>query len=136
MNLPSLQAFCTTLEWKLSSVLNSVTVALWSRKCGNYGETDIVRAIKASRIKWLGIFVQIYMPMLILPKKVSLSKIEGTRCRERSRTRWLDDVSKDLKLMGIKEWKVIVTNRVSTRGESARQPCPTNFCLVYKEPKA
>ncbi|GFV14193.1 hypothetical protein TNCV_526671 [Trichonephila clavipes] len=66
----------------------------YAEDCRKYGGTDIVRSIKASRIRWLG---HLYR----YTKKVTFSKIEGTRRRERPPTRWLDDVEKDLKQMGI-----------------------------------
>ncbi|GFW39018.1 hypothetical protein TNCV_1830101 [Trichonephila clavipes] len=38
-----------------------------------------------------------------------------TRRRGRPFTRWLNDVEKDLKLMGINQWKTIVTDKVNWR---------------------
>ncbi|GFY29669.1 hypothetical protein TNCV_1812491 [Trichonephila clavipes] len=43
----------------------------------------------------------------------AFSEIEGTKRRGRPPIRWLDVVEKDLKLMGINQWKAIVTNRVN-----------------------
>ncbi|GFV07596.1 hypothetical protein TNCV_4941001 [Trichonephila clavipes] len=43
--------------------------------------------------------------------KVTFSKNEGTRRKRRPPTRWLDDVEKDFKLMGINIWRAIVTDR-------------------------
>ncbi|GFW46811.1 hypothetical protein TNCV_2981671 [Trichonephila clavipes] len=47
--------------------------------------------------------------------KVGKITISRTRLGERPTTRWLDDVEKDLKLMGINRWKTIVTDRVNWR---------------------
>ncbi|GFS63692.1 hypothetical protein TNIN_348741, partial [Trichonephila inaurata madagascariensis] len=52
------------------------------------------------------------IPTLFLPKKVTFSKIEGTRRRGRPPTRWLD-VEKDLKLMGISRCKADMTDRIN-----------------------
>ncbi|GFV53800.1 hypothetical protein TNCV_1592231 [Trichonephila clavipes] len=41
--------------------------------------------------------------------------LQGTRSRERPPLRWLDNVEKDLKLMGINGWKAIVTDSVNWR---------------------
>jgi hypothetical protein len=39
-----------------------------------------------------------------IPKKM-YGKLYATRRRERPKTRWLDDVSTDLRKMGINEWR-------------------------------
>ncbi|GFT03328.1 uncharacterized protein TNCV_2985031 [Trichonephila clavipes] len=81
------------------------------RKYDKYGGTDIVRTIKASRIRWLG---HLYKYTDAFPtKKLTISKIEGTTRRGLLPTRWIDNVEKDLKLMITNRWKVIVTDRVN-----------------------
>ncbi|GFW81896.1 hypothetical protein TNCV_2885701 [Trichonephila clavipes] len=73
-------------------------------------------------MRWLG---HQYIYTNALPtKKVTSSKIEGSRHRVRPPTRMLDDVEKDLKLMGINRWKVIG----STRGASGSKPWPAKGC--------
>jgi hypothetical protein len=39
----------------------------------------------------------------------------ATRCRGRPKTRWLDDVSTDLRRMGIKEWRDRARDREAWR---------------------
>jgi hypothetical protein len=39
-----------------------------------------------------------------IPKKM-YGKLYATRCRGRPKTRWLDDVSTDLRKMGINKWR-------------------------------
>ena len=84
-----------------------------NRKYSKFGGTDIVRTIKASRIRWLG---HLYRCADAFPtKKVTFSKIEGTRRRGRPPTQWLDDVERDLKLMGINRWRAVAANRANWR---------------------
>jgi hypothetical protein len=40
-----------------------------------------------------------------IPKKMLYGKLCATRRRGRPKTRWLDDVSTDLRKMGINEWR-------------------------------
>jgi hypothetical protein len=57
----------------------------------------------------------IYMELLVkqeiltqdtaIPKKILYGKLYATRRRGRPKTRWLDDVSSDLRKMGINEWR-------------------------------
>ncbi|GFX45868.1 endonuclease-reverse transcriptase [Trichonephila clavipes] len=69
--------------------------------------------MKSSCIRWLG---HLYRYADAFPtKKITFSKIEGTRSKVRPPTRWLDDVEKDLKLIGINEWKAIATDRFHWR---------------------
>jgi hypothetical protein len=49
-----------------------------------------------------------------MPKKM-YGNLNATRRRGRPRTRWLDDVSMDLRKMGVNEWRDRARNREVSR---------------------
>jgi hypothetical protein len=63
---------------------------------------DIVKFIKAQRIRWLGHVKR--MGMGAMPRKMMERKLFIGRRRGRPRLRWMDDVVADLKVMKIKQW--------------------------------
>jgi hypothetical protein len=50
-----------------------------------------------------------------IPKKMMYGKLYATRHRGRPKTRWLDDVSTDLRKMGINEWRDRARDREAWR---------------------
>jgi hypothetical protein len=73
---------------------------------------NIVRFIKSQRIRWLGHMER--MQDTAIPKKM-YGKLYATRRRGRPKTRRLDDVSTDLRKMGINEWRDRVRDREAWR---------------------
>jgi hypothetical protein len=70
---------------------------------------DIVRFIKAQRIKWLG-HVQ-RMDHARSARKLLDWKPIGTRPVGRPRQRWQENVMEDLKKLKVKNWKEIAKDR-------------------------
>jgi hypothetical protein len=58
-----------------------------------------------------------------IPKKMLYGRLYATRRRGRTKMRWLEDVSRDLRKMGLNEWRDRARNRETWRH-------------IVKEPKA
>jgi hypothetical protein len=74
---------------------------------------NIVRLIKCQRIRWLGYIER--MKDTKNPKNMLYGKLYATRRRGRPKMTWLDDVSTDLRKMGINEWRDRARNREAWR---------------------
>jgi hypothetical protein len=71
--------------------------------------TKNIRFIKSQRLKWLGHVER-------MPKEREVTRLYkwkplASRPVERPKTRWEDDVRKDLQTMKIRNWKKCVLNR-------------------------
>lgn len=76
---------------------------------GVIGNEDIVRFIKASRLRWIGHVER--MDQERIQRRIMNSQIMGVRKRGRPRKRWVQDVEEDLRKMGIRRWKIEAQNR-------------------------
>jgi hypothetical protein len=74
---------------------------------------DILRSIKAQRIKWLGHIQR--MDQARPTRKLLDWKLMRTRPLGRSRQRWQEDVMKDLKKLKVNNWKEIAKDRRTWR---------------------
>jgi hypothetical protein len=70
---------------------------------------DIVRFIKAQRVKWLGHIQRLDTSRTA--KRIFERKPTGRRSLGRPRLRWLDDVCDDLKVLKVRNWKKLATAR-------------------------
>jgi hypothetical protein len=70
---------------------------------------DILRFNKAQRVKWLGHIQS--MDTSRTAKRIFDWKPIGRRSLGRLRLRWLDDVCDDLKVLKVRNWKELATDR-------------------------
>jgi hypothetical protein len=70
---------------------------------------DIVRFIKAQRVKWLGQIQR--MDTSRIAKRIFEWKPIGRWSLGRLRLRWLDDVCDDLKVLKVRNWKELAMDR-------------------------
>jgi len=74
---------------------------------------DVVRFIKAQRIKWLGHIQR--MDQARQTRKLFDWKPTGTRQVGRPRQRWQEDVMEDLKKLKVKNWEETAKDRRTWR---------------------
>jgi hypothetical protein len=102
---------CLALERKIYGLVKDNK--LW-RVWSNELETIIKgENIKCLRMRWLGHVER--MRDTAVPKKMLYGKLYATRRRRRPRMRWLDDVSMDLREMGVSRWRDRARNREAWR---------------------
>jgi hypothetical protein len=86
---------------------------------------DIVRFIKAQRIKWLGHIQR--MDTSRTAKRIFEWKPIGRRSLGRPSLRWLDDVCDDLKVLKVRNWKELAKDR-KVWNDLSEKPKPTKGC--------
>ena len=72
-------------------------------------DVDIVAGIRKKRLEWIGHVVRMNQGRTV--KKISESKLERTRRKERPRQRWLEDVEKNLQETKVKRWRQKAVDR-------------------------
>jgi hypothetical protein len=70
---------------------------------------NIVKWIKGQRISWLGHLER--MEEDWEPKKIFTQELESTRRRGGPRKGWKEEVERDLKVLGVRRWRELVTDR-------------------------
>jgi len=70
---------------------------------------NIVKWIKGKRISWLGHLER--MEEDRMPKKIFTQEMEETRRRRRPRKGWIEEVERDLQVMGVRRWRELVIDR-------------------------
>lgn len=75
---------------------------------------DIVRFIKSGRIRWIGHLSRMNVDRI--SKRLWQGKIFNRRRKGRPRNRWTDDVERDLRILGVRNWKRQAEDRIVWRG--------------------
>jgi hypothetical protein len=70
--------------------------------------------MKGQRISWLGHLESMQEDRI--PKKIFTQELEGTRQRGRPRKRWIEEVERDLQVLGVRRWRELMTDRENWRG--------------------
>jgi hypothetical protein len=68
-----------------------------------YGELEIVKWIKSARLRWAGHKVR--MRESDPARKSSFDLLRGERTVGRPKKKWIEEVERELKAMGVKDWK-------------------------------
>jgi hypothetical protein len=74
---------------------------------------NIVKWIKGQRINWLGHLER--MEEDRMHKKTFTQELEGTKRRGRPRKGWREEVERDLRVLGVRRWRELVTDRTKWR---------------------
>ena len=51
-----------------------------------------------------------------MPIKIFIQELEGTRRRGRPRKRWEEEVERDLQVLGVRRWRVLVADKKKWKG--------------------
>jgi len=51
-----------------------------------------------------------------VPKKIFTKELEGTRRRGRPRKGWREELERNLQMLGVRRWRVLVKDREKWRG--------------------
>jgi len=74
-----------------------------------FSESNIVNYIKVKRLAWAGHLVRMNSDRTI--KKIFNSKPDRARSFGRPKLRWEDDVDRDMRILGVKNWKKVALSR-------------------------
>ncbi|GFY13055.1 endonuclease-reverse transcriptase [Trichonephila clavipes] len=78
-----------------------------------YKEPQVTQVIQSNRLRWLGHIWR--SPENNQTRTYTFKNPMGSRTRERSPTRWIDDVENDLKTLNIKNWQRVAAYRWNWR---------------------
>jgi hypothetical protein len=73
------------------------------------GGVNIVRYIKAQRLRWFGHIQRMEDDRMV--KILTNWKTFGKRPAGRSKNRWIDGILKDMEVLKVKNWKELTRNR-------------------------
>jgi hypothetical protein len=75
---------------------------------------NIVKWIKGQRIRWLGHLVR--MKKNRMTNKIFTQESEGARRKGKLRKGWREETERDLQVLGVRGWRVLVIDRDKWRG--------------------
>jgi hypothetical protein len=78
-----------------------------------FNEPDIIRFIKVKRLEWVEHQIRASENRMI--KKLFNIKPEGSRKVGRARLRWEECVSQDIRILGLRTWRSVASNREEWR---------------------
>jgi hypothetical protein len=75
---------------------------------------DLVRFIKTQRLRWLGHLDR--MPESQMPKRMLRGRLHSRRKKRSPKKRWMDSMTEDLRVMGVRGWRSMAADRERCRG--------------------
>ena len=71
--------------------------------------SDLVTTVRITRLRWAGRIVR--MQENLPCKKITLDKPDGSRRMGRPNLRWMDGVMRDVKRLGVRNWRIKTKDR-------------------------
>jgi hypothetical protein len=105
----------------------------WRKRCNLelykvFNEPDIISFINMRSLEWSGHLVHVSENTSRMIKKIII-KAKGTRKVGRPRLRWEEYVWQDIRILGVKNWRSMASNREELRANSEEGQGPHRAAL-------